>query len=137
MLVHLFVYIILRCVQRSTHCSAFRITIQDTSCSVCCSTAANPFSMVKRVMNCIAVASYLSGFVELFLQSRYRHDSDWTSANAVCDVQRCKYAHRYVDVRRSKINPLYTGNHHKRRLIIAADDDVAVTSRVRYRLSTD
>lgn len=54
------------------------------------------------MMNFIAIASYLSGFVELFLQSRYRHDSDWTSAvftrTPGCDVQRCKYAHRYVDV---------------------------------------
>jgi len=65
--------------------------------------------MVKRMMNFIAVASYLSGFVELFLQSRDRHDTDWTSANAVCDVQRCKYAHRYVDERRSKINPCILG----------------------------
>lgn len=36
-----------------------------------------------------------------------------------------------------KDKPLYTGNHHTRRLIIAADDDVTVTSPVRYRLSTD
>lgn len=58
--------------------------------------------MVKRMMHFSAIASYLSGFVELFLQTRYRHDSDWTSAvctrTPACDVQRCKYAHRSVDV---------------------------------------
>lgn len=33
--------------------------------------------------------------------------------------------------------PSYTGNHHTSRLIIAADDDEPVTSRVRFRLPTD
>ncbi len=121
-----------------------RITIQDTSCSVCCSTAANPFSrrvMVNRMVNFNAVAPYLSGFVELFLQSRYRHDSDWTSAVSVltpeCDVLRCKYAQRYSGCETFRDKPMYTGNHHTRRLIISADHDASVASCVRFRLSSD
>lgn len=97
--------------------------------------------MVNRTLNFNAIAPYLSGFVELLLQSRYRHDSDWTSAVSVltpeCDMLRGKYTQRYSGCETSRDKPVYAGNHHTRRLIIAADDDASVTSCVRYRLSLD